>query len=187
MKQTILHQKLKAFLDDRYGSWAWDEQYQCYYDESYRSYDDIIDDKTIGDILDSKYPMEEFESKCYDWWDDAAWQCEMELVKEFQKTLTRQSWDDDKIRDELESMWYFKYPIDEYLKQEVNVDICIDTGDATTTTPSMQYTHITMAARVMLSMTTPRWCGWQKLKAIQKNNFNTRSTHLRTALNVMVS
>lgn len=130
MKQTILHQKLKSFLDDRYGSWAWDEQSQCYYDEPYRSYDDIIDDKTIGYILDSNYPMEELEDKCYDWWEDAAWQCEMELVKEFQKTLTRQSWDDDQIREELESMWYFKYPIDEYLKQEVNVDICIDTGDA---------------------------------------------------------
>lgn len=27
-------------------------------------------------------------------------------------------------------MWYFKYPTDEYLEQEVNVDIRIDTGDA---------------------------------------------------------
>ena len=130
MKQTILKQKLKAFLDEKYGPWAWDEKSQCYYDEPYRGYDDIIDDKTIGEILDSKYPMETLEEKCYDWWEDAAWQREMELVNEFTETLTRQSWDDDKIREELESMWYFKYPIDEYLEQEVCVDICIDTGDA---------------------------------------------------------
>ena len=130
MKQTILHQKLKEFLDKRYSSWAWDEKNQCYYDEAYRSYDDIIDDKTIGDILDSKYPMETLEEKCFEWWDDTAWEHEMELLTEFKKTLTRQSWDDDKIREELESMWYFKYPTDEYLEQEVNVDIRIDTGDA---------------------------------------------------------
>lgn len=130
MKQTILQQKLKAFLDDRYSSWAWDEKNQCYYDEPYRGYDDVIDDKTIGDILYSIDPMSMLEEKCYDWWGDAAWQREVELVDEFTKTLTRQSWDDDKICEELESMWYFKYPIDEYLKQEVDVDICIDTGDA---------------------------------------------------------
>ena len=130
MKQTILQQKLKAFLDEKYGPWAWDEKNQCYYDEPYRGYDDVIDDKTIGDILDSKDPMSTLEEKCYDWWEDAAWQREMELVNEFTKTLTRQSWDDEKIREELESMWYFKYPIDEYLEQEVNVDIRIDTGDA---------------------------------------------------------
>ena len=98
MKQTILQQKLKAFLDEKYSSWAWDEKCQCYYDEPYRGYDDIIDDKTIGDILDSKDPMSTLEEKCYDWCEDAAWQRKMELVNEFTKTLTRQSWDDDKIR-----------------------------------------------------------------------------------------
>lgn len=82
MKQTILHQKLKAFLDEKYGPWAWDEKSQCYYDEPYRSYDDIIDDKTIGYILDSNYPMEELEDKCYDWWDDAASQCEFGMAAE---------------------------------------------------------------------------------------------------------
>ena len=130
MKQTILHQKLKAFLDEKYSSWAWDEKSQCYYDESYRSYDDIIDDKTIGEILDSKDPMITFEEKCCEWWDDVAWEYEAELIKEFKKPLARQSWDDEKIREELESMWYFKYPFDEYLEQEVCVDIRIDTGDA---------------------------------------------------------
>lgn len=130
MKQTILQQKLKAFLEEKYGPWAWDEKSQCYYDEPYRGYDDEIDDKTIGDILDSKDPIEALEEKCFGWWEDCAWQIESELIEEFKKTLTRQSWDDDEIREELESMWYFKYPIDEYLKQEVNVDIRIDTGDA---------------------------------------------------------
>lgn len=74
--------------------------------------------------------METLEEKCFEWWDDAAWEHENELITEFKKTLIRQSWDDDKIREELESMWYFKYPTDEYLEQEVNVDIRIDTGDA---------------------------------------------------------
>ena len=74
--------------------------------------------------------METLAEKCFEWWDDAAWEHENELITEFKKTLTRQSWDDDKIREELESMWYFKYPTDEYLEQEVNVDIRIDTGDA---------------------------------------------------------
>lgn len=130
MKQTILHQKLKAFLDEKYGSWAWDEESQCYYEEPYRGYDDVIDDKTISDILDSKDPMETLEQNCYEWWENCAWEHEAELIKEFKKTFARQSWDDDKIREELESMWYFKYPTDEYLEQEVDVDICIDTGDA---------------------------------------------------------
>lgn len=130
MKQTILHQKLKAFLDEKYSSWAWDEKNKCYFDEPYRSYDDVIDDKTISDILDSKDPMGALEQNCYEWWENCAWEHEAELIKEFKETLTRQSWDDDKIREELESMWYFKYPTDEYLEQEVDVDICIDTGDA---------------------------------------------------------
>lgn len=130
MKRTILQQKLKAFLDEKYGSWAWDEESQCYYEEPYRGYDDAIDDKTISDILDSKDPMEALEQNCYEWWENCAWEHEAELIKEFKETLTRQSWDDDKIREELESMWYFKYPTDEYLEQEVDVDICIDTGDA---------------------------------------------------------
>src|SRR5574344_2117409 len=79
MKQTILQQKLKEFLDKRYSSWTWDEKCQCYYDEAYRSYDDIIDDKTIGDILDSKYPMETLEEKCFEWWGDVAWEHEQEV------------------------------------------------------------------------------------------------------------
>ena len=91
MKQTILQQKLKAFLDEKYSSWAWDEKSQCYYDEPYRGYDDVIDDKTIGKILDSKYPMETLEEKCFEWWDDAAWEHENELITEFKKTRTRQS------------------------------------------------------------------------------------------------
>ena len=88
MKQTILQQKLKEFLDKRYSSWAWDEKCQCYYDEAYRSYDDVIDDKTIGDILHSKYPVETLEEKCSEWWDDAAWAHEMQLITEFKRTLT---------------------------------------------------------------------------------------------------
>ena len=130
MKQTILQQKLKAFLDEKYGPWAWDEKSQYYYHEPYRDYNDVIDDKTIGDILDSKDPMSTLEEKCYDWWGDCEWQVENELITEFKETLERQSWNDDKIREELESMWYFKYPTDEYLKQDVCVDIRIDTGDA---------------------------------------------------------
>ncbi len=104
MKKTILHQKLKAFLDKKYSSWAWDERFQSYYEEPYRDYDDVIDDKTISEILDSKYPMEALEQNCSEWWWDCAWQTENELITEFKKTLTRQSWDDDKIREELESM-----------------------------------------------------------------------------------
>jgi len=130
MAKTILHQKLKAFLDEKYGSWAWDEKCQCYYEEPYRDYDDVIDDKTIADILDSKNPMDTLEQNCSEWWWDCAWQTENELITEFKKTLTRQSWNDDKIREELETMWYFKYPTSEYLEQEVDVDIRIDTGDA---------------------------------------------------------
>lgn len=130
MAKTLLKQKLEAFLDEKYGSWAWDEKCQRYYEEPYRDYDDIIDDKTISNILDSKDPMSTLDEKCFEWWEDHEWQVENELITEFKETLTRQSWDDDKIREELESMWYFKYPTDGYLEQKVNVDIRIDTGDA---------------------------------------------------------
>lgn len=126
---TKLHNELKAFLEREYGKWQYDEKSGCYFDEAYVDYDDKLSDKDIGRILEKKDPESELECLLYDYYSEAEREASDELIKEFQKTEEGQKYDYDEICDELVGIWYFKIPYEYYKRQEVCIDVLVDTGD----------------------------------------------------------
>ena len=129
MVENKLRNELKAFLEREYSKWQYDEKNGCYFDEAYVDYDDKLSDKDIAQILGEKEPESELEYLLYDCYSEAEGEARDELIKKFQKTEEGTKYDWDEINDELVDMWYLKIPFEHYRKQEVCMDIFVDTGD----------------------------------------------------------
>lgn len=127
MLNEKLHDELAAFLKENYHEF--DEESKCFFDEAYTDYDDYVSDKDLGKVLDSDDPEQAFEEMLWDCYTDCEWQYRSDIVSEFLKTPEGSKYDFEEVDDELVEMWYFKVPEEHYLKQEVNVDIVVDTGD----------------------------------------------------------
>ncbi|MBQ6403313.1 MAG: hypothetical protein IJI27_05355 [Oscillospiraceae bacterium] len=115
-----------------------DKAGDCFYGEIYSDYRDEIDEKTAGEILKSEDPDTAFEEKLDSWYGDYEWRIKDDLCNEIQAKLEN---DKDNfpngLSDEqkelvnsfiMDSVW-FNYPRDHFLKQELCVNIMLDTGD----------------------------------------------------------
>lgn len=129
MANNKLHNELKAFLEREYGKWQYDEKNGCYFDEPYVDYNDELTDKDIANILEQEEPEWALEDMLNDCYQDTEWQYRDDIIDKFQKTEDGSKYDWDEINDELVDMWYLKIPFEHYRKQEVCMDILVDTGD----------------------------------------------------------
>ena len=129
MTNNKLHNELKAFLERKYGKWQYDEKNGCYFDEPYVDYNDELTDKDIKNILEQEEPEWALEDMLSDCYQDTEWQYRDDIIDKFQKTEEGSKYDWDEINDELVDMWYLKIPFEHYKKQEVCMDILVDTGD----------------------------------------------------------
>lgn len=129
MTENKLYNELKAFLEREYGKWQYDEKNGCYFDEAYVDYDDKLSDKDIGQILEKKEPESWLEYLLYDYYSEAEWEARDELIMKFQKTEEGSKYDYNEIDEELVGIWYFKIPYEYYKRQEVCMDVLVDTGD----------------------------------------------------------
>ena len=129
MTNNKLHNELKAFLEREYGKWQYDEKNGCYFDEPYVDYNDELTDKDIANILDQEEPEWALEDMLSDCYQDTEWQYRDDIIEKFQKTEEGSKYDWDEINDELVDMWYLKIPFEHYRRQEVCMDVLVDTGD----------------------------------------------------------
>lgn len=129
MVENKLYNELKTFLEREYGKWQYDEKSGCYFDEAYVDYNDELTDKDIANILEQEEPEWTLEDMLSDCYQDTEWQYRDDIIDKFQKTEEGSKYDWDEINDELVDMWYLKIPFDHYRRQEVCMDVLIDTGD----------------------------------------------------------
>ena len=129
MTNNKLYNELKTFLEREYSKWQYDEKNGCYFDEPYVDYNDELTDQDIANILEQKEPEGALEDMLGDCYQDTEWQYRYDIIDEFQKTKEGSKYDWDEINDEIDDMWYLKIPFEHYRKQEVCMDVLVDTGD----------------------------------------------------------
>ena len=124
MLDQELETRIAAWLREQ---WGIEEKNGCFYTELFADYRDEMGKRDLQDIADSDDPREAF----YDWLNDAY---EDEVDQAWFNLASKCAED---LEIEHETAWEFltemvevRLPEEHFLKQEIHVDILVDTGDA---------------------------------------------------------
>ena len=104
--------------------------------EIFADYRDVMEDKTAAEICESDDPLQAFEEKMWEWYDNYAYDLCMELLDELEddmKVSYPNGFSEEErelLHDVLDETVFYNYPEEHYLKQEFYVTIMTDTGDA---------------------------------------------------------
>ena len=107
----------------------------CYVGEIYADYRDCLEDATIKKMFDSSNPMEAFDEIMNDGYMTCVWDYEDELFETIRTHFDDDDSDycfdsnEDMIREWVYDHVRFDFPYSHYLKQKVEVDVMVDTGD----------------------------------------------------------
>ena len=130
-----IYDELKNLIKDVLEEESYKDSNGFYYDEIYIDYRDEVPERTIAEILNADDPMLSFEERVEDVYfdervrlEDAMYDklLENEAIAEL---VEKHNLSDTDVRDSLFDLWYVKLPFDDFLKQEVCMDIVLDTGD----------------------------------------------------------
>ena len=113
---------------------AWQKKPDSYYhEEIYADYRDEMEDSTLKEIMKSEDPEQTFYEKMFEWYQDAEWEIERNLleavVASIETAAPTETYDEDEIKDEIRELVSIDYPYEHFLKQEFCVNIFVDTGD----------------------------------------------------------
>ena len=113
---------------------AWQKKPDGYYhEEIYADYRDEMEDSTLKEIMKSEDPEQTFYEKMFEWYQDAEWEIERNLleavVASIETAAPTETYDEDEIKDEIREIVSIDYPYEHFLKQEFCVNIFVDTGD----------------------------------------------------------
>ena len=113
---------------------AWQKKPDGYYhEEIYADYRDEMEDSTLKEIMKSEDPEQTFYEKMFEWYQDAEWEIERNLleavVASIETAAPTETYDEDEIKDEIRELVSIDYPYEHFLKQEFCVNIFVDTGD----------------------------------------------------------
>ena len=113
---------------------AWQKKPDGYYhEEIYADYRDKMEDSTLKEIMKSEDPEQTFYEKMFEWYQDAEWEIERNLleavVASIETAAPTETYDEDEIKDEIREIVSIDYPYEHFLKQEFCVNIFVDTGD----------------------------------------------------------
>lgn len=120
-----------------------------YYSECYKDYRDVLEDSDIADILAGQHkymvngekkvehmpPRDVFYTLIAEYYEEAVWDVENTVLGNLKENeavmrfVKEHEIDEDVLRDCLMDVWYATPPYDDFLKQEVCMDIMLDTGD----------------------------------------------------------
>lgn len=106
-----------------------------YYSECYKDYRDELQEDTIAEILNDSNPMSKFEDHLQWAYCDAMIDFENDILdalkdnKDIIRIMKNFNISDDSLRDYLCEVWYVNPPYKDFLKQEVCMDVFLDTGD----------------------------------------------------------
>lgn len=120
---------------------AWDKKSDGkYHFEIYVDYQDMLEDYTAQEILESNSPRDTLIEKLWDWYQESEWDILDDLVDDFKEETDPKlledaniiedgNLDDDMIRDIFQDIIYVDYPVDWALKQEFCFNIIVSNGD----------------------------------------------------------
>lgn len=114
-----MEKKILAWIDKNYKNGI----------EIYTDYNDYMEEKTAGKILESEHPSETFYETILKWYDDTSWNYLSDTWKECCKELHIDPNNND-LYEFFQENIYVNYPEDHYLDQDFCVNIVIDNGDA---------------------------------------------------------
>lgn len=108
------------------------DESDMFYTEIYTDYNDELCDKSILKICKAENPRETFDEFILECYEDSSWNCEHDLLKKIleHEEIIAEDLDEDDIVDYVRELHYVKIPFDHYLKQDIAIDIMLDTGDA---------------------------------------------------------
>lgn len=129
-------QRIKTIIE-KHCYLKYDEKNDCYIGEIYADYRDGLEKSTIKEIFEAKNPKDKFYEMMDDWYIDSEFDYKDEVIKEIENYFDddiieyeeKYEFIEDEIRDWVRDHVYFNCPYDHYLKQDVAVDIIVDTGD----------------------------------------------------------
>jgi hypothetical protein len=131
MTEDKLKEAIIAFLDNEFLAHEKKDGY--YSHEMYADYNDKLSGGDIAGILGSKAPRKAFVDLICGFWDDAEWQYVSDLrekaIKHLEEAFPDEEIDDSEVIDWLDELAYFEIPFGHYLKQSVDINIMLDTGD----------------------------------------------------------
>ena len=130
-----VYDELKALIKEVLEEESFKDSDGFYYDEIYTDYRDEIPDITVAEILKADDPEISFEEHLEEVYFDERISLEDAMCDKLMENeaiaelVEKNNLSDTDVRDSLFDLWYVKLPYDDFLKQEVCMDIVLDTGD----------------------------------------------------------
>ncbi len=125
--------ELKEAIRDVLSEICWKDENDMFYEEIYADYRDTLDDRTLKAICNADRPWEKFYDLLNEWYCDSEWDYAEEIVKKVldDETVTElaEPLDADDVRELIREQFYVSYPEKHFLKEDVLVDLILDTGD----------------------------------------------------------
>ena len=125
--------ELKEAIRDVLSEICWKDENGMFYEEIYADYRDTLDDRTLKAICSADRPREKFYDLLDEWYCDSEWDYAEEIVKKVldDETVTElaEPLDADDVRELIREQFYVCYPEKHFLKEDVLVDLILDTGD----------------------------------------------------------
>lgn len=125
---------------------CWKDSNGDFYVELYADYRDELEDYHLKKFMEADDPEQEFYETLYEVFEDCAWHAQNDVIDkvlededvleyvyncdEDSEYNSEEMYTEDEARDIIRDMFYVRYPDDHFLKQNICVDILVDTGDA---------------------------------------------------------
>ena len=125
--------ELKAAVRDALSTVCRKDENGVFYEEIYADYRDEINDRTMKEICNDEHPREKFWELLDDWYCDCEWEYADNVIKRVLEdedvAELVENPDADEIQELIRDQFYIRYPERNFLKEDVLVDLVIDTGD----------------------------------------------------------
>ena len=134
----MLNDELKEVIADVLTEECSKKESGMFHTEIYADYRDEFSDETVRKICRSEVPRETFDEKIFESFEDAEMEYENDLLKKIREreeiadSLESGEIDDDELTDYVREHHYVKLPYDQYLNQDLIIDIIVDAGDGNT-------------------------------------------------------
>ena len=125
--------RLKEAVRDALSTVCWKDENGVFYEEIYADYRDTLDDCTLKKICNDDHPREKLWELLDEWYRDCEWEYADNVIKRVLEdedvAELIENPDADEIRELIRDQFYIRYPEKHFLKEDVLIDLVIDTGD----------------------------------------------------------
>ena len=123
--------RLKEAVRDALSTVCRKDENGVFYEEIYADYRDTLDDRTLKKICNDDHPHEKFWELLDEWYCDCEWEYADNVIKQVleDKNVAElvENPDADEIPKLIRDQFYIRYPEKHFLKEDVLIDLVIDT------------------------------------------------------------